>query len=235
VPPIPAPPPPAVIGVTAQGAVAFRGSVGAREYTIERQSAADGPWDIIAAHFDETRIAYRPFVDPDPPVGHKVRYRVVAANETGRSEPSAPSGEVAIDGHLFVDEMDQAPGDRRVDSNVVVTTDHPERCKLDRVRLRGASGSRAVYRLDGPPVSLRIFVCAGRPGQVLELGWSADGHDLVKLPAIEESFNAPGDDPVNLRPVRVTATGLPSAARYLVLTWLVPAEVGRVEIAWTAD
>ena len=34
VPPIPAPPPPAVIGVTAQGAVTFRGSLGAREYTI---------------------------------------------------------------------------------------------------------------------------------------------------------------------------------------------------------
>jgi hypothetical protein len=73
--------------VTAQGAVSFRGSLGAREYTIERQSAPDGPWDIIAEHFDETRIAYRPFVDPDPPFGHKVRYRVVATNETGRSEP----------------------------------------------------------------------------------------------------------------------------------------------------
>jgi hypothetical protein len=29
---------------------------------------------------------------------------------------------------LFVDEMEQPPGDRRVDSNVEVTTDHPERC-----------------------------------------------------------------------------------------------------------
>jgi hypothetical protein len=126
-------------------------------------------------------------VDPDPPFGHKARYRVVATNETGRSEPSAPSGEVTIDGRLFVDEMDQPPGDRRVDSNVEVTIDHPERCKLDRVRLRGATGSRTVYRLDGRPVSLRIFVCAGRPGQVLELGWSPDGRDVVKLPAMISS------------------------------------------------
>jgi len=87
---------------------------------------------------------------------------VVATNETGRSEPSAPSGEVAIDGRLFVDEMDQPPGDRRVDSNVEVTTDHPERCKLDRVRLRGASGSRTAYRLDGRPVSLRRPACRRR-------------------------------------------------------------------------
>ena len=42
VPPIPAPPAPTVIAVTAQGAVRFRGSVGARDYNIERQSAADG-------------------------------------------------------------------------------------------------------------------------------------------------------------------------------------------------
>jgi hypothetical protein len=232
VPPIPAPPPPAVIGVTAQGAVSFRGSLGARDYTIERQSAPEGAWEVVAEHFDETRIAYRPFVDPAPPIGQKVRYRVVASNETGRSEPSAPSDPITIDGRLYVDEMDSPATDRRIDSNLTVTNDHPERCKMDRSRLKGAPGSRAVYRLDERATGLRIFVCAARPGQVLDVAWSADGGELAKLPTVEDSFNVPGDDPVNLRPVRVTAGALPPSARQLAITWLVPAEVGRVEIAW---
>ena len=233
VPPIPTPPPPALNGVTPQGAVSFRGSVGSRDYTIERQSSQSGAWEIVADHFDETRIAYRPFVDPAPPVGQKVRYRVVAVNETGRSAPSAPSDEIAIDERLFVDEMEPAANDRRTDSNVSVTIDHPERCKLDRARLKGVAGGRAVYRLDGRATGVRIFVCAALPGQVLDLAWSTDGRELAKLPSTEESFNAPGDNPVDLRPVRVTVSALPPSARQLSITWLVPAEIGRVEIAWT--
>ena len=213
VPPIPAPPPPAVIGVTAQGAVAFRGSLGAREYTIERQSAPDGPWDIVAEHFDETRVAYRPFVDPDPPVGQKVRYRVVAANETGRSQPSAPSDEVAIDGRLFVDEMDQALGDRR---------DRQQRRGHHRPRRTLQAGSRASPRRrrrarstgsTGVPV-LRIFAFTGRPGQVLELGWSTDGHDLAKLAGRGVVHRSRSDPLVNLGPCG-SRTAIPPAARFL--------------------
>jgi mannan endo-1,4-beta-mannosidase len=232
VPAISAPAPPVVFGVTAHGAVSFRGSLGARDYAIERQPAPDGPWEGVADHFDETLVAYRAFVDPAPPVGQKVRYRVTAANDAGRSAPSQPSQEALIEGRLFVDEMDQVGAGPRQNAGVTVTTDHPQRCKMDRARLDGHAGARVVYRPEGRATALRIYAFTEKPGQVLDVSWSADGHDFAKLATAEESFVVPGGNPDALRPVRVTATTIPPSARELAITWLMRAEIGRVEIEW---
>jgi mannan endo-1,4-beta-mannosidase len=232
VPPIPAPEPPVMLGATSRGAVSFRGSLGARDYAIERQTAPDGPWESVADHFDETLVAYRAFVDPAPLVGKKVRYRVTAANEAGRSPPSSPSGETLIEGRLFVDEMDRAGAAPRSDGDATVTTEHAQRCKMDRARLKGAAGTRVVYRHEGRATAARIYAFTEKTGQVLDVAWSADGHDFTKLATSEESFVVPGGDPNALRPVRITAAVIPSSARELAITWLVPAEIGRVEIDW---
>jgi hypothetical protein len=230
VPAVPAPGPPLVLGVTGHGEVRFRGSAGARDYAIERQVAPDGAWEVIADHYDEARVPYRPFVDPAPPVGQRVRYRVIAGNESGRSGPSVPSAEISVEGRLLVDEMEAVAPPGRTDSQVEVTTEHPERCKMDLARLKGAAGARVVYRPDGRATALRIYVFDDRPGQVFELAWSSDGHDFVKLPSEETSFFVPGGNPEALRPVRVTATGIPPSARALAINWLIPAQIGRVEI-----
>jgi mannan endo-1,4-beta-mannosidase len=233
VPPIPAPPSPVMLGATSHGAVGFRGSLAARDYAIERQTAPDGPWQSVDDHFDETRVPYRAFVDPAPPVGQKVRYRVSAANQAGRSAPSSASEAVLIEGRLFVDEMDQVGAGPRTDLGATVTTEHAQRCKMDRARLTGAAGARAVYRQEGRPTALRIYAFSEqKSGQLLEVTWSSDGHDFAKLPTSEESFVVPGGNPDALRPVRITAAAIPSVARQLALTWLIPAEIGRVEIDW---
>ncbi len=233
VPPIPAPPPPRMLGATSHGAVGFGGSLAARDYTIERQTSPDGPWTPIADHYDETLVAYRAFVDPAPPVGRKVRYRVSAANEAGRSAPSAPSPETLIEGRLFVDEMAEAGSPTRDDGNATVTTDHPERRKMDRARLKGAAGTRVVYRHAGRATALRIYAfTAEKAGQVFEVGWSSDGHAFTKLATDEDWFIIPGSNPIDLRPVRITAASIPPSARQLAITWVIPAEIGRVEIDW---
>jgi mannan endo-1,4-beta-mannosidase len=230
VPTIPAPHPPAMIEVSSHGALRFRGALGARDYAIERQLAPDGPWQVIADHYDETRVPYRPFVDVAAPMGQKVRYRVSAANETGRSEPSAPSEEAHIEGRLLVDEMDQSPSPARSDSQVEVTTEYEGRCKMDRVRLKGAPGARVVYRPEGRATTVRIYAFTLKAGQAFDLEWSADGHDFAKLPSVEESFHLPGDNPEVMWPVRITATAIPATAREVAITWLMPAQIGRVEI-----
>jgi mannan endo-1,4-beta-mannosidase len=233
-----APPPPVMLGVTTHGAISFRGSLGARDYAIERQTAPDGPWESVADHFDETLVAYRSFVDPAPPVGQKVRYRVTAANDAGKSSSSQPSEETRIEGRLFVDEMDRAGAAPKIakferdEADTTGTTDHAQRCKMDRARLEGAAGARVVYRYEGRATALRIYVFTEKPGQVLDVTWSSDGHDFAKLPASEESFVVPGGNPDALRPVRVTATDIPPSARALAMKWLIRAEIGRVEIDW---
>lgn len=230
VPPVPAPRPPAMVDVSSHGAIRFRGALGARDYTIERQLVPDGAWQVVADHFDETRVPYRPFIDLEAPVGQKVRYRVSAANDSGRSEPSAPSEEISIEGRLLVDEMDQAANPARAGSLVEVTTEHEGRCKMDRFRLKGPTGARVVYRLEDRATTMRIYAFTLRAGKSFELAWSADGHDFTNLQSEEESFHLPGDNPETLWPMRVTATAIPAAARELAITWLMSAQIGRVEI-----
>jgi hypothetical protein len=222
-----------MIDVSTHGAVRFRGTVGARDYAIERQRVPDGAWDVVADHFDDTRVPYRSFVDAAAPIGRKVRYRVSAANESGRSEPSGPSEETSIEGRLLVDEMDQTPLPGRSDSQVEVTTDHEERCKMDRVRLKGPAGARVVYRPEGRATTLRIYAFTLQAGRAFDLSWSADGRTFAKLPSVEESFHVPGDNPDALWPVRVTVTGIPAAASELAISWLMAAQIGRVEIEWS--
>ena len=230
VPPVPAPPPPAMIDVSSHGAIRFRGALGARDYAIERQLVPDGAWQVVADHFDEARVPYRPFVDLEAPIGQKVRYRVSATNESGRSEPSGPSEEISIEGRLLVDEMDQEANPARSGSLVEVTTEHEGRCKMDRFRLKGPAGARVVYRPEGQATTMRIYAFTLRAGRAFDLAWSADGHDFTKLPSEEESFHLPGDNPETLWPLRVTVTAIPTAARELAITWLMPAQIGRVEI-----
>lgn len=135
---------------------------------------------------------------------------------------------------MLVDEMDRAGTGLRTDTGATVTTDHPERCKLDWSRLAGRAGTRVEYRPPhGRPTALRIYAFSeSRAGQLFDVAWSADGTAFVNLPASEESFLVAGDTPETRRPVRVTAATIPASARALAITYLMPAEIGRVEIDW---
>jgi len=76
---------------------------------------------------------------------------------------------------------------------------------------------------------MRIYAFTLRAGKAFDLAWSADGRDFTKLPSEEESFHLSGDNPETLWPVRATAA-IPASARELAITWLMPAQIGRVEI-----
>jgi hypothetical protein len=103
---------------------------------------------------------------------------------------------------------------------------------MDRARLQGAAGTRVVYRPPGRATALRIYAFSqARAGQLFDLAWSADGRAFTRLATAEEPFLAPGSSPNDFRPVRITAV-LPPSARQLAITWLIPAEIGRVEIDW---
>jgi hypothetical protein len=135
---------------------------------------------------------------------------------------------------MLVDEMDLPGVGPRTDTGATVTTDHPERCKMDWSRLAGRTGARVEYRLpQGRPTALRIYAFTeSRSGQVFDVAWSADGRELAALATSQDSFLVPGDTPETRRPVRVTAATIPPSARALAITYLMPAEIGRVEIDW---
>jgi hypothetical protein len=129
--------------------------------------------------------------------------------------------------------MDRVGSGPREDGAATVTTENPQWRKMDISRLKGAAGARIVYRHGGRATALRIYAFTeAKTGQVLEVAWSADGHDFAKLATSEDSFLVPGSNPNDLRPVRITAATIPPAARQLAITWVIPAEIGRVELDW---
>jgi mannan endo-1,4-beta-mannosidase len=231
VPVLPVPAAPSMLPVSRLGEVPWRGSMGARYYVVERQVSAVGRWEIVSDRIDESRVPYRPaFVDTTAPIGEKVRYRVVAANETGLSVPSLPSEEVLIEGRLFVDEMAKPQFIERLEGSTEFTTAHAELCKMDPQRLRGKAGARVVYRPKGHTKALRVYSFAQDAGKVFDLSWSSNDRDFAKLASSDQAFAGAVDQPVAFRPVLVSAAAIPPAARELAITWLMPAEIGRVEI-----
>jgi mannan endo-1,4-beta-mannosidase len=234
VPALPTPAPPALLPVTGVAEIRWRGSVGARYYVVERETIGTGHWQIVGNRVDETQTPYRAgFVDDSAPVGSKVRYRVVAGNESGLSPPSLPSEELTVTKRVWVDEMADDKAMAARSGPLQFTTDHAELCKMDRNRVAAKAGARIVYRLSGRPHAVRIFGFAQQPGNVFDLSFSANGHGFSTLSSSEQSFSGVVDEPVALHPVLATAASVPSAAREIAIGWLMPAEIGRVEIDWS--
>jgi hypothetical protein len=234
VPSLPVPATPALLPTTHVQDIRWRGSAGASYYVVEREIAGTGDWQIVADRVDETKTPYRSaFVDNSVPIGSKVRYRVLAGNETGLSPPSLPSEEFTVFARVLVDEMTNKNLLSSANGNPEFTTDHSELCKMDRDRLVGKPEARIVYRLKGRPRSLRIFGFAQEGGRVFDLAWSANGHEFAKLASVEQSFEGAVDEPVAFRPVLTTVAAVPDTARELAIQWRMPAEIGRVEIEWT--
>ncbi len=233
VPPVPIPATPALLPVTSVADIRWRGSAGASYYVVEREVPGKGNWQIIGDRVDETQTPYRAgFVDNSARVGSRFRYRVLAANETGLSPPSLPSEELTVLTQVLVDEMVNKKLVSSASGSLDITSDHSELCKMDRNRLVGKPESRIVYQIKGHPQSLQIFAFAPQAGNVFDLSWSPNGHAFSKLASLERSFTGATDEPVALRPVLVSSNSIPSNARDIAITWLMPAEIGRVEIEW---
>ena len=232
-PALPIPATPALLPMTSVADIRWRGSAGASYYVVERETVGTGNWQIVGSRIDETQTPYRAgFVDTTALVGSRVRYRVVAANETGLSPPSLPSEEVTVNEQVLVDEMINNKSLASSSGPLVFTTEHSELCKMDRDRLAGKTDARIVYRLKGHPRALRVFAFAEQAGEVLDLAWSSNGYAFSKLTSDERSFSGAVDEPVAFRPVLVTAEPIPSGAREIAIQWRMAAEIGRIEIEW---
>lgn len=83
-------PPAPVITTEGIGVIAWRGSVGAVKYSIERKDSESGPWQLICDRC--ATDADTPWIDPKPARAlFGVHYRVTAYNADDK--PSAPSAE----------------------------------------------------------------------------------------------------------------------------------------------
>lgn len=229
-PALPQPAAPSMLPVSSLAEVRWRGSLGARYYVVERQIGF-GIWEIVADRVDEAQTPYRPgFVDDTVPIGATARYRVIAANETGLSEPSLPSEEVHITGRLTVDEMSNPRLIKKLTGPLEFTTEHAELCKMDRDRLRGTAGAEVRYAFKGRATAVRVFAFVQDAGKAFELAWSSNGHDFKQVVSDEQSLVGAVDQPVAFSPVLTSCSSIPPIANELSIRWLRPAEIGRLEL-----
>jgi hypothetical protein len=131
---------------------------------------------------------------------------------------------------LIVDEMSKPQRLSRLEGPAEFTNEHMELCKMDPDRLRAKSPARVVYAVKGHAVALRVYAFAQETSKAFDLSWSSNGRDFTKLVSSERSYAGAVDEPVALAPVLVSSTSVPAAAREVAITWLQPAEIGRVEL-----
>lgn len=231
---VPAPPVPAtpsLLPVRSPMDIRWRGSAGASYYMVEREMAGTGKWQVVGNRVDESSFPYRPaFVDDAVPIGSRVRYRVVAANESGVSPPSLPSEDIMVAEHGLVDEMQNAGLMSSTAGSLTFTANHAELCKMDRERLSGKAGAQITYHLKGHPRALRIYSFVEQLGGVFDLAWAGNGHSFTKLESNEQSFAGAIDEPTTLLPVLVSVSKIPAAAHDVSIAWRLPAEIGRIEV-----
>jgi hypothetical protein len=77
---------PEIIQSSAVNAISWKGSTGAKWYSIERATSPNGPWQTVADSALNCQEPFEPFNDITAPVGQWGYYRMKAANETGSSD-----------------------------------------------------------------------------------------------------------------------------------------------------
>ena len=87
-PPLDAPSPPELTGVTDGGVVNWRGSAGAAGYDLRRAGRPGGPWQTVGYQLTDDAAQYHPLaVDETAKPGETYHYQLVARNEAGESKP----------------------------------------------------------------------------------------------------------------------------------------------------
>ena len=233
-PPIPAPEAPVLLASNDAASLSWRGSVGARSYTVERRDADSSDWSVVGEDIDDARFQYRPlFSDESAAIGRQYFYRVAAKNESGISDYSNTIGPVAVSAKTLVDEMFSFDRVFQKDGELMLLTHQDiRRAKEDRSRLTGKEGSYIMYKTPGDAWTIKIdVVCPNENSNVSVAVDSALGaFRPVALKTRRFRFGA--NDYGFFDAVSCTSDQLPSGTRFVKILLQDGVQICRVEIAY---
>jgi len=228
-PPIPVPAPPVLLPITDPAAIAWQGSVGAVDYTVERAQKATGPWQTVGRGIDESFVQYRPlFADELVPAGDWY-YRVRANNAAGVSEPSNVVGPVRATHSTLVDEFADFSKVYAKEGGIAVTMRGARQAKEDAHRAAGNAGDTLVYRAPSPIEGFRLFFFFPKDIADPKISISTDGKNYRAVTASRDNYFAGASDYNYWKPVLYHADGL-GGGKFLKIELTGETQIGRVEI-----
>jgi hypothetical protein len=238
VPTVEAPEAPELLPFARVPMFAWRGSAGAEGYDIERASAAEGPWAVIAENVSDADVAYRPlFSDTTARVDESWLYRVVARNAGGRSQPSNVVGPVKIAAVCFVDECKDLSRVSAHSEGLTLDNTYNARFAEYLFRVCGMTNDWLTYAAGGPAREARVtaFFTAALGGPTAPVFMaSSDGQTFTEVKgghSVERAHIAPPHAGDKTRQTQVDYTvALPAGTSHLKIVWTRQMAVDRVEI-----
>ena len=233
VPVLPVPAAPRLLPFTDPGQIAWQGSVGAAFYEVERATATNQTWTVLATNVDEAFTQYRPVFCDENVLAGTWYYRVRAGNMSGWSPPSNLIGPLTVTQVTFVDEMADFSRLLTYSTCWKSVTQSSRVTKEDIHSLAGSSRTSLTYKVNGQPCRLKVYAFYEKnPGQV-KLSVSTDNEHFTPVPVrAENAFHGQGDYGY-WKPVLFTADTFP-AGKFIKLEAVEPVQIGRLEIVQAA-
>jgi hypothetical protein len=232
-PPLEAPGAPTQLSVTDGGLVNWRGSTGAASYDLQSSASAEGPWTTAASQLTDDAAQYHPLaVDEVCQPGQTLRYRLLARNEAGVSEPSKVCGPVTIRCHTLVDEMPNFSRTYRKGGKLELKENDARNHKEDCHRVLGGPGAWLAYHVNGRILGARVFVFGEKDAPELEFRAGVESGQGVTLAARAEDFFG-GKEMYDFRRPRLYTLGaLAGDGSGLTIEFRNEAQISRVEIEY---
>jgi hypothetical protein len=232
-PTLPVPAPPLLLPCADVSSISWQGSVGARDYIVERRDADSTEWRIVADSIDESRYQYRPlFCDESAQLGRSYQYRIRARNESGVSDYSNIIGPIKVFFKKIIDEMDSFTRVfMRSDDLNLLTIEDVRMAKEDRSRMSGKEGSFIVYKTDLFS-SLEIDAYQASDARLSILAADSTRNLFVPLPARTVKYGFGGNDYGFYDAVAYTCDAIPHGTEYVKIVFVPGIQIGRIEFIY---
>jgi hypothetical protein len=218
-PPVPRPAAPTLLPIQDVAAISWQGSVGARDYTVERARSASGPWRPVDEPVDDASAPYRPlFHDRSAEPGKSYYYRLAASNDAGRSPPSNVVGPVRVSRRALVDVCQDVSLAAVIGGEVRSTHGDDRRRREDLHRLSIAPGGFVTYEVDKPIEQWEATLFAEAQSATIGIEYSTDGERFEAATAERQDFGPGNVDYGYLRQIVLRSRRVPPRARFLRLT-----------------
>lgn len=230
-PPVEVPAPPMMLPAESPAYLAWRGSVGAESYQIERANQTGGPWQIIATAISDAEVAYRPlFADDNITVKEKYFYRVKAKNGAGISKPSNAIGPLTSAQKYIIDELQDLRFVDSVKGELQKIYKNSDKARGDINRMRGKPGTELIYRVFGEIKSMKVWTFFSKPAPDFSFLSSIDGEKFETLQVKRTDFYKKRPNYTDYYPVEYLARKIPAGSQFLKIIFHADAEISRAEI-----
>ncbi|MEN6424187.1 MAG: hypothetical protein ABFE13_02400 [Phycisphaerales bacterium] len=229
---LPKPAAPRLLSATEGGLMAWQGTVGAECYDVQRAEASQGPWTPVGTGVCEAQVQYRSlFADTSVQPGRQYRYRVIARNSSGSSEPSNVVGPVRVTHRTLVDEL---WNDSRIflkEGKLAFAENEARKFKEDCHRLAGIAKSAVVYRAPGGIGEVRAFVFTQSDQPVVRILFSKDSQKFEPVDVAVASTRVQGEDAYGSWKAQLCSAKPGTAGGdYVKIEFAAEAQLSRVEI-----